>query len=242
MTHALMLISEALTHRGRVRPDNEDALLARDDAGLWAVADGMGGHEGGAQASAGVVKALAGLSMDATIDEALESLCEGIQQANRNLIAQTANSPRRRKPGTTIVAALVRDGEGAAVWAGDSRLYRYRDGSLERLTKDHSQVQKLIDEGVLDELAAEEHPMAHVITRAIGFDDPVPLETRRFTVQAGDRLLLCSDGLTRTVSDTEIRESITRLAPGIRARGLVELALQRGAPDNVSVICVDCDG
>ncbi len=193
MTDALKLRSEAITHPGRVRPGNEDALLARDEAGLWAVADGMGGHEGGAQASAGLVRALEGLSADGDFRQALASLQAGIQRANRRLIERTAASPRHRKPGTTVVAAVVRGGQGAAVWAGDSRVYRFREGKLERLTRDHSQVQKLIDDGVLDEAAAEAHPMAHVITRAIGFDEPVPLETREFSVLAGDRLLLCSD-------------------------------------------------
>lgn len=230
----------AATHRGAVRELNEDAVLSLQGEGVWAVADGMGGHDRGDVASAGVVETLTHMQRAEDFDTSLANLQALIQAANRSLLDAIGDSPRHRQPGTTVVALLIQDEEGAVTWAGDSRLYRLRDGILEQLTRDHSQVQQLVDEGLVDAADAEHHPMAHVITRAIGFDDPARLDTRRLSVQAGDRFLLCSDGLNRVVEDREIEELMATLTPERRAPTLVDLSLERGAPDNVTVVCVDC--
>ena len=233
-------ITAAATHRGAVRELNEDAVLSLQAEGLWAVADGMGGHDAGDVASAGVVETLSRMQLADQFETSLANLQALIQIANRALLAAGDQSPRHRQPGTTLAALLIQGDEGAVTWAGDSRVYRFRNGELEQLTRDHSQVQDLIDQGLVDPADAELHPMAHVITRAIGFDDPARLETRRLSIRPGDRFLLCSDGLIRVVEEREIAEFMAMTSPDKRAPALVDLTLERGAPDNVTVVCVDC--
>jgi serine/threonine protein phosphatase PrpC len=234
-------LSQAATHRGMVRELNEDALFSCGDEGTWAVADGMGGHEGGDRASGLIVRTLETMRLANSFKDSLGRLQDLIQRANQDLVNSTASRPRHLRPGSTIVSLLLQDGKGAAVWAGDSRLYRLRDGVLEQLTRDHSQVQALVDQGLVDEDHAESHPMAHVITQAIGFDVPAGLETRRFEVRPGDRFLLCSDGLIRVVGKEEILEHLSTTPLPERASTLIDLSLERGAPDNVTVVCVDCE-
>ncbi|MEE4172870.1 MAG: protein phosphatase 2C domain-containing protein [Xanthomonadales bacterium] len=233
-------ITAAATHRGAVRELNEDAVLSLQAEGLWAVADGMGGHDAGDVASAGVVETLSRMQLADTFETSLANLQTLIQIANRALLEASDETPRHRQPGTTIAALLIQGEEGAVTWAGDSRVYRFRNGELEQLTRDHSQVQDLVDQGLVDPADAELHPMAHVITRAIGFDEPARLETRRLSIRPGDRFLLCSDGLIRVVEEQEIAEFMALTSPETRAPALVDLTLERGAPDNVTVVCVDC--
>ena len=233
-------ITAAATHRGAVREFNEDALLSLQAEGLWVVADGMGGHDRGDVASNSVIEALAHMQRAEAFDTSLDNLHALIQIANRELLDTNGDTPRHRQPGTTVAALLLQGQEGAVTWAGDSRVYRLRDGKLEQVTRDHSQVQDLVDQGLVDAAEAEQHPMAHVITRAIGFDDPARLETRRLTVRAGDRFLLCSDGLNRVVDDRESAKFMAESSVESRAPALVDLSLERGAPDNVTVVCVDC--
>jgi serine/threonine protein phosphatase PrpC len=233
-------ITAAATHRGAVRPFNEDAVLSLQAEGLWAVADGMGGHDRGDVASNSVVEALAGMQRADAFETSLDNLHALLQIANRGLLEANEGTPRHRQPGTTVAALLVQGNEGAVTWAGDSRVYRLRDGALEQLTRDHSQVQDLVEQGLVDAAEAEHHPLAHVITRAIGFDDPARLDTRRLSIRPDDRFLLCSDGLNRVVTDREIAEIMGASVPERRAPALIDLCLERGAPDNVTVVCVDC--
>lgn len=239
VTH-MKITTATATHRGAVRELNEDAVLALQAEGLWAVADGMGGHDRGDLASSSVVEALTQMQRTEAFETSLENLNALLQIANRALLDTSEDSPRHRQPGTTVAALLIQGTEGAVTWAGDSRVYRFRQGELEQLTRDHSQVQELVDQGLVSASEAEDHPMAHVITRAIGFDDPARLETRRLAIRAGDRFLLCSDGLNRVVEDREIAKFMADTTTERRAPALVDLSLERGAPDNVTVVCVDC--
>jgi serine/threonine protein phosphatase PrpC len=233
-------ITAAATHRGAVRAFNEDAALSLEAEGLWAVADGMGGHDRGDMASNSVVDALAFMQRTDAFDASLQNLHALLQNANRGLLEANEGAPRHRQPGTTVAALLIQGNEGAVTWAGDSRVYRLRDGALEQVTRDHSQIQDLVEQGLVDAAEADQHPLAHVITRAIGFDDPARLDTRRLTVRPGDRFLLCSDGLNRVVEDREIAQHMASSSPERRAPALIDLSLERGAPDNVTVVCVDC--
>ena len=233
-------ITAAATHRGAVRALNEDSLLSLQAEGLWAVADGMGGHDAGDVASSSVIDALSHMQRADSFDSSLDNLHALLHLANQGLLDANAESPRHRQPGTTVAALLLQGNEGALTWAGDSRVYRLRDGELKQMTRDHSQIQDLVDQGLVDAADAEQHPLAHVITRAIGFDAPARLDTRRLTVRAGDRFLLCSDGLNRVVDDREIAEFMAQSTPERRAPALIDLTLERGAPDNVTVVCVDC--
>lgn len=226
----------ALTHRGCVRPANEDAILA-DPAGiLWAVADGMGGHEGGAMAADLVVDSLAAIRDDAAPAEALEA---AIETANAR-VREAAAARGARTMGATVVALFIQGGIAHVAWAGDSRAYLMRGRRLRMLTHDHTLVQDMVDRGELARDAAEGHPEAHIITRAVGAADEIEVDHSAVPLLAGDRLLLCSDGLPRCVYESVIAQ-LTAEGPDAKAaaEALVRRALDEGAPDNVSVIVVD---
>ena len=224
----------AKTHVGCRRKLNEDALLASPDRGLWAIADGMGGHDAGEVASAMVVEALAqGLSASVA-EEALAS----VRDVNTRLIEMARTGFNSRTIGSTVVA-LVADAHGfTCFWAGDSRAYRVRDGAIARITRDHSLVQDLIDAGMIDEAAAEEHPNANVITRAVGASDQLQLDTVTGDVRPGDLFLLASDGLTRLFDDDELLAGLQGGDLEANAERLIQTSLDRKAPDNVTLILV----
>jgi serine/threonine protein phosphatase PrpC len=226
----------ALTHRGCVRAANEDAILA-DPAGiLWAVADGMGGHEGGAMAADLVVDSLAAIRDDAAPAEALE---DAIEVANSRVRA-AAREMGARTMGATVVALFIQGGIAHVAWAGDSRAYLMRGRRLRMLTHDHTLVQDMVDRGELARDAAEGHPEAHIITRAVGAADEIEVDHSAVPLLAGDRLLLCSDGLPRCVYEQVIAQLVGETPdPRAAAEALVRRALDEGAPDNVSVIVVD---
>jgi serine/threonine protein phosphatase PrpC len=136
---------------------------------------------------------------------------------------------------------LVKDGRYAVLWAGDSRLYRVRDGGIDLITTDHSQVEQMVASGLLTRAEAESHPMAHMLSRAVGVRPELALDERTGDVLPGDTFLLCSDGLTRTVHEDEIGAVVAQEAPRRAAAALVDLALERGAADNVTVVVVACD-
>jgi serine/threonine-protein phosphatase Stp1 len=219
------------THVGCRRKLNEDAVVACPGHRLWAVADGMGGHDAGEVASALVVEALAECS---TKDEVLDSL----REVNARLVEMARNSFDSRTIGSTVVG-LVADEHGfTCFWAGDSRAYCVRDGAITRLTRDHSLVQDLVDAGMIDEAAAEVHPNANVITRAVGASDHLHVETVTGDVHAGDLFLLASDGLTRLLNDDELLAGLPGDDLEAEAERLLHMTLDRGAPDNVSLILV----
>ncbi|TCO70519.1 PP2C family protein-serine/threonine phosphatase [Rhodovulum euryhalinum] len=229
-------VGDGLTHRGRVRERNEDAILTDPDGELWAVADGMGGHQAGDVASDMVIDALAGLPDDAA---PVAGLIGRLAQANTDVAAR-AGAAGRGQMGATVVAAMIRNAVAHLVWAGDSRAYLLRAGHLRLLTRDHTVVQDLVDQGALGPHEAETHPESHVVTRAVGMGPGFEAESLSVPVVPGDRLLLCSDGLPRCLSQQEIAGLLRRAAsPAEACRALVAAALDAGAPDNVSVIVVD---
>lgn len=226
------LRSEARTHVGRVRIVNEDRLLDRSDRGLWAVADGMGGHRGGAAAAETVVTALTMLADDLRpIDEA--RVCDALVRANRSI---HDGGGADATSGATVVAALITGATATICWAGDSRAYRVRDGCAERLTRDHSVVQGLIDAGVLSEAMAERHPQANVVTRALGVAPTIALETVTIAIAPGDRLLLCSDGVSRSLGPRDFATMPDAIHDG--ADRFMANALQRDGSDNATLIVV----
>jgi PPM family protein phosphatase len=226
----------ALTHRGAVRSKNEDAILADPTGILWAVADGMGGHEGGAIAADLVVDTLADIADDAPPAEALE---DAIELANGRIRA-AAGSLGARTMGATVVALFISQGIAHVAWAGDSRAYLLRGGRLRLLTHDHTVVQDMVDRGELGLSEAEGHPEAHVITRAVGAASEIEVDHAAVPLLAGDRLLLCSDGLPRCVYAQDIEAILLQPDPAQTiCQALLQRALAEGAPDNVSVIVVD---
>lgn len=233
-------LSMGRTHVGCVRTLNEDAFLDRPEIGLWAVADGMGGHECGEVASARVVEALSKVKGFGSAYGFRDNVCAALREANDDLL-DYAHKRRIGTIGATVASMLMYQGHYACVWAGDSRVYLYRSGEVRRLTRDHSVVQAMVDAGHLGQDKARGHARANVITRAVGAHDELELESVHGRIQSGDRFLLCSDGLTGVLGDGEIGELMRRSPLEAAVDGLINRALARGAPDNVTVVVVRAD-
>ena len=230
------------TDVGRVRRHNEDSYLERSDIGLWAVADGMGGHAAGDLASQMIVENLGKVEPPGDAVGFLGAVNQQIHDAHDALRQEAAQRGDGRVIGSTVVALLVRDGHFACLWAGDSRAYLLRDGDLRQLSRDHSLVQDLVDAGQVAPEEAESHPHANVVTRAVGASEDLELEKRNEALRDGDVFLLCSDGLSRLAAPSEIADLLQRHPGDDGAQALVDLALDRGAPDNVTVVVVTCRG
>jgi len=224
------------THVGLKRKINEDSILVETERGLWVVADGMGGHEAGEVASAMVVDALRALPRTGDLDQLAASADEALSATNRELIRLAQSNGLGKSIGTTVVGLAISDGQFRCFWSGDSRGYRLRDGMISRVTRDHSLVQQLVDSGILKEEEAELHENSSVITRAVGVAEQFSVDVVGGETQAGDLFLLASDGLTRVVNDREIAIELERSTPEQAADNLLQMVLERGAPDNVSII------
>ena len=224
------------THVGLRRKVNEDSILVRTDRGLWAVADGMGGHDAGDVASSRVTEALLHLPIVYGLDDLVDSAIAAIVRVNHELIALAASEDGQRTIGSTVAGLAIAGPQFRCFWAGDSRVYRIRGGMIARLTRDHSLVQDLVDAGMLEPQDAEDHPNANVITRAVGVAEQLKMDTSSGDVRSGDQFLLASDGLTRLVDDSELAAELTSRRPAEAAEALIETVLARGAPDNVSII------
>ena len=209
--------------------NNEDGFVERPEVGIWAVADGMGGHSHGEVASRMVCDALADFPLDGTFEEAIEAATRRVQEVNDHLLRTAMTSDPADHSGSTVVVLLLRGLSSAVLWAGDSRVYRWRAGKLEQLTRDHS----------LAELVGTAAAASSVITNAVGVQPNLTLDLHRDGILADDRFLLCSDGLTRVISDEGI--SAWMEAPDIRhaVDGLIKTTLEAGAPDNVTVLIAE---
>jgi serine/threonine protein phosphatase PrpC len=228
----------ARSHVGLVRRHNEDSFLERPDIGLFVVADGMGGMTAGEVASSMIVTSLNGIGHVLPAPAFMQEIRTRLAEVNRELRAIAARDDAPSAIGSTVAGLLLHSGHFACFWAGDSRVYRHREGELDRLTRDHSMVQDMIDSGLLAPDQAERHPYASVIQRAVGVDDELQLDYVHARVAPGDIFLLCSDGLTRMVTDEEI-ESLLAAGPISEAcDALLNQVLQRGAKDNVTIILV----
>ena len=223
------------THVGLRRKVNEDSLLARTDRGLWAVADGMGGHEAGDVASAKITEALQRLPIVYGLDPLVESAIGALKRVNQELIALAADGAQRTI-GSTVVGLAIADGQYRCFWAGDSRAYRVRGNQIAQLTVDHSLVQDLVKAGMLNPDEAQDHPNSNIITRAVGVAEELKVDTVSGDAMPGDQFLLASDGLTRLVNDDELVAELTSRRPEEAAERLIETVLSRGAPDNISMI------
>jgi serine/threonine protein phosphatase PrpC len=231
----VVIESVSRTHVGLRRKVNEDSVLVRDDCGLWAVADGMGGHEAGDVASSKVTEALRQLPGSADLDALIDDAIVALKRVNQDLIA-LAGGNGQRSIGTTVVGLAIAGGEFRCFWAGDSRAYRIRDDQIVQLTRDHSMVQDLVDAGMLRPDEAVDHPNSNIITRAVGVAPDLRVDTVAGDVKPGDQFLLASDGLTRMVDDLELVANLTSATPDSAAERLIETVLSRGAPDNVSLV------
>lgn len=228
----------AATHPGAVRARNEDSFVNRPDLGLWAVADGAGGHQSGDLASRMVAEALEAIPPGVTPPEMLAEVRRRLNEAHERLREEASRRGPEAMLASTVVVLLARDDHFACLWAGDSRAYVLRGAELAQITRDHSLVQELLEAGAISAADAETHPNANVITRAIGADaDSLELDKVTGQLLPGDRFLLCSDGLSKTLPDTDLA---ALLASGDTpdVERLISGAVDQGATDNVTAVTI----
>jgi protein phosphatase len=227
---------------GRVRSGNEDALLIGGN--VFAVADGMGGHRGGEVASAAALDPLRALDGRAfpSSDAAMLALTEAVAAANSTVSQRSHDDSELAGMGTTLTGVLVEGRDALLVHVGDSRAYLLRDGKFLQLTEDHTLVQALIDQGRITRDDVATHPHRSVITRAIGVADDVEIDSQRLTLHDGDRLVLCSDGLSGVVDDATIADVLRQHSPEDAPERLIELANAAGGPDNITALVIAVDG
>lgn len=227
--------SQGITNIGAVRQANEDAFLNRPDLGVWAVADGMGGHAAGDVASQIVIDRLAQLPPDGRLSALVDAAEDRLLEANRRLLT-LAMRQKERTIGSTVVALLVRDRHAACLWAGDSRLYRIRGQRIEQITQDHAMVEDMVASGLITREEATDHPQANRITRAIGAMPSLFLDMELFELQSGDIFLLCSDGLYKELTNEEISRTLGNDEKAVDK--LIMFSLERNARDNVTVVAI----
>ncbi len=231
--------SYGISHVGKVRKLNEDAMLERPDIGLWVVADGMGGHAAGDVASQMIVDSLKRVHEGSTLPEFIDEIEDKLIDVNRQLIEKANEGDKPQTIGSTVVSLITYRDYGVFIWAGDSRLYRWRDDRLQQLSTDHSQVEIYVEQGLITREEATNHPHGNMITRAVGAADELFLDMDMCGLRKGDRFLLCSDGLTKHVTDLEIRDILATGSTEETTNHLIELTLKRRANDNVTAIVVD---
>lgn len=227
--------SAAATAVGNVRTHNEDSILDLPSVGLWAVADGMGGHSAGDTASRMVVEALASVSRHERLSGLVDEVEDRLYEVNGSLHRSADGSGLS---GTTVTVLLALERHVLSLWAGDSRLYRSRQGQLEQLTRDHSDMQEMLDDGVIssDELAGREP--SNVITRAVGGTADLFLDIEVSEIGDSDRYLLCTDGLYKELSPEDLGRHLAVRNPAKACRGLMNQALGGVCNDNISAVVV----
>jgi len=241
VTEIYNIRAAGLTDVGLVRKANEDSILLMTEQSFWLVADGMGGHANGALASQTAVSGFTVLKLSDDFEEAITEIADRMHAVNSRLYHMNSEAEAGQM-GTTAISLLIRDDKFAVIWVGDSRAYIYRRGGLFQISVDHTHVQDLVDEGILKPDEAKDHPMGHVLTRALGVQDSVQVDVVQDLIEPGDRIVLCSDGLTGPVSDDKIREIVAQGQVETAVTDLIEATHDGGAADNVSVIVVAIDG
>jgi len=231
-----------LTDTGVVRTANQDNYFVDDDRGrFFIVADGMGGHAGGEEASriaTEIIQDYLQQNWDSPLDSEV-LLKEAVTKANQGIIEDQKNHPERGDMGTTVVVLVFRDDRPFCAHVGDSRLYRLRDSNLEQITDDHTWVGMALKKGEIDAEQAKFHPWRHVLSQCLGREDLQRIDIQDFEVKSGDRLLICSDGLTEEVADGEIQTALTNLQSCKEtAAELIEAAKAAGGSDNITIVIV----
>lgn len=229
--------SVAKTDIGTIRKVNEDGFLDTPNVGMWCVADGMGGHAKGDVASKMIVDGLQNIANTHVYPVSPQHVMHELQQVNARLVAMA--DEKQAVIGSTVVVLIFDQQNAHCIWAGDSRIYRLRNNKLTRLTQDHSQVEEMVQQGLLTPEEAERHPNANVITRAVGASDELDLDLVTDVRLVGDKYFLCSDGLNKVMDDTEIESLLVNTPLEAIAPLLIQTSLDRNARDNVTVLVVD---
>lgn len=228
----------AKSHVGLKRKVNEDSVLALPDQDIWLVSDGMGGHDAGDFASRLVADNVAMIPEGLDPASRMQALREAIQLAHRQIL-QEAEQRGRGVIGATVAALMLAPGHFVGLWAGDSRIYRLRDGQIDMLTTDHSAVAELVLAGQMSWDEAEHHPHSNAITRAVGVGETLDLDKIRGDTLPGDRFLICSDGLSKYATFNILRDVLTNAPLETVSDQLIQIALTGGGADNITVIVVD---
>ena len=236
MRHVFDVESFGQSHVGLLRELNEDRYLVKSESGLFAVADGMGGHDAGEVASTSIMEHLKSIGIPSSAPDLKARFEDRVVMANREIRALAAQDGLTI--GSTLAALLAFEGQYACMWVGDSRIYRLRNGKLSQLSRDHTEMQDLIDRGLLTREEAAVWPRRNVVTRAIGAVDELTFDIAHGRIHANDRFLICSDGLTAHVMDAEIGSALAGKSIESACNDLIGLALERGGTDNVTVVAV----
>jgi protein phosphatase len=234
----MQIAFHAQSHKGLVRQLNEDACLALPEAGVWAVADGMGGHAAGDVASSMVMDMLKTAVNSAGQAISAAMLSEALQDANQALVKYSKQQLLGTLAGSTVVVLFIEQDNYHLLWAGDSRCYLLRNNILTQLSHDHSQVNEMVAQGLLQACEAESHELANVITRAVGVDAQLDVAQYSDICQPGDLFLLCTDGLTKELPDNEIHQYLQHDDIADASKALLHSALVSGAKDNVTSILI----
>lgn len=235
-TVALPIDSFGVSHQGCVRDHNEDNYLIEPQTGLWVVADGMGGHEAGEVAAASIVDHLATIGIASSAPDLRARFEDRLSRANAEI--RDISRSRGITIGSTFAALLAMDGRFACLWAGDSRIYLVRNGSIFQVSKDHTEVQELLDRGMISAEEARNWPRRNVITHAVGVSDELEIDFQQGELMAGDVFVLGTDGLTAHVSDAEIEVAVRSATPRAACQTLLDMVLARGGTDNVTIVLV----
>lgn len=248
----MTIISAGKTDTGKTRKNNEDSYLVDDGMGLYAVADGIGGHKGGEVASRMAVEGISQLvrercsgadntpahGISAEVDPAGSALSQALTLVNGTIRQAAAENPALLRMGTTLTALLFRETTAHLAHVGDSRAYRLRAGVLTQVTDDHTVIADQVRAGLLTPEQAQKSPYRHVITRAVGIDPELMVDHRTIEARPDDAFLLCTDGLTEMVDDETIRRILEDASPQEAAERLVREANDRGGVDNITVVVV----
>lgn len=226
-----------MTNQGNVRDHNEDAILDHPDVGLWGVADGMGGHRGGDIASGMIVDSLKQTPRPQSFSGFVDDVDDRIRAVNDTLYTKALNG-EQSVSGSTVAVLLAWGRYCLTAWAGDSRVYRFRDGALKQISRDHSEAQELLDGGTIAPDANDARLNSNIITRAVGGLDDLTLDLELRELREKDRFLICSDGLYREVSEADIIKHLAKPEPKQACEGLIQQALSGPCSDNVSVVVV----
>jgi len=235
---SFQISSHGVTDVGHVRSKNEDSILVNEAENVWIVADGMGGHHAGDFASQTITNNLSLFKQHASLDDSILLLEENILNSNSIIRKKSYKLGRNATIGSTVVCVYIWKNFLFTFWAGDSRLYRYRDATLERLTEDHSYVEELVRMGKIEARDAEEHPAANVVLKAVGIDDNLCMDFEYYNLRDGDIYIICSDGLYKDLEESKIEpiiesnfEDMTELS-----QALLASSLDAGGTDNTSII------
>ncbi len=232
--------SNGVTHVGRVRAKNEDSILLLPEENLWAVADGMGGHHAGDFASQTITQNLGLFKQQQSLDDSILLLEENVINSNTIIRRKSENLGRNATIGSTVVCLYIWRNFAFTFWAGDSRLYRYRNNKLERITEDHSYVEELVKMGKIDARDAEAHPAANVVLKAVGIDALLRMDFDYFELLDEDIIIICSDGLYKDMEERAILQVILANTENMDSltQNLLTSSLNAGGTDNTSIIAI----